>query len=134
MKIKLKPEDIPVVEPEPEIEPETKPEPEPEIKPAPILPSVAPGAGKEVLRSLIVDGKAENVLHTTGVWAEHVQTIAGALEQVVERARASVQNNTPVGGLAVQPPLTANPALFVNLLKTNEFQQVLSVILVQVIK
>lgn len=98
-------------------------------------PEVQVRRGKEIFRESLVNGNVTAVLGNISSWAGYVREAAGALEQVVELARAALQKQTSAEGIpAQQISLAPDPALFVNLLKTPEFQQVMAVFLVQLLK
>jgi hypothetical protein len=90
--------------------------------------------GRERVRNALESGSVSLVLRQVGDWAGYVQEAANALEQVVELARQSLQREASSDGSLQQPVFAADPALFVNLLKTREFQQVMAVLLVQFLR
>ncbi len=100
-----------------------------------VAPEVQVRRGKEIFRESLVNGNVTAVLGNISSWAEYVREAAGALEQVVELARAALQKQASAEGIpAQQISLAPNPAIFVNLLKTPEFQQVMAAVLVQFLK
>jgi len=101
-----------------------------------VLPkSPAIQRGKDLFRQSVVNGNVTTVLGNISNWAEVVREATEALEQVIELARATLQNQGSGEGIpAQQISLTPNPALFVNLLKAPEFQQVIAALLVQLLK
>jgi len=90
--------------------------------------------GKERVRNALESGSVSLVLKQVGDWAGYIQEAANALEQVVELARQNLQKEASSDGSLQQSDLAADPALFVNLLKAREFQQVMAVLLVQFLK
>ncbi|MDH7578319.1 MAG: hypothetical protein QHH75_11000 [Bacillota bacterium] len=99
------------------------------------LPKIPVMRGKDVIRESVVKGNVTTVLGNVSHWAEYIRESATALERVIEIARTSLQQqNYPEGVPAEQISLVPNPALFVNLLKAPEFQQVMAVLIVQFLK
>lgn len=96
-------------------------------------PAIAEGKGK--FKELIIKGNVSVTLHKVSDWTGYIQDAVNALEKITESARQILakQGSNEEDGLQ-QPALAFNPAIFVNLLKAQEFQQVIAMLMVQFLK
>lgn len=90
---------------------------------------------REIFREAIINGNVSLVLRKVSGWAEYIREASLAMQQVAELAGATLQQQTSSESIpAQQSNPGANLALFVKLLKTPEFQQVMAMLLVQFLK
>lgn len=105
-------------------------------KPVPQIPAADNfGRGREVFKEALVNGNISSVLHKVGGWTEYAREIMSALASIAETTSSAFTTEAEIANSGGSlPGIAANPAILIGLLKTDEFQQVISAVLVQFLK